>query len=420
MAYDVARVRGLHPSLGDGWVHFDAPAGMLIPDSVATTVSTAFRRSGPSTAGVHPSARRSAAVLDAAREAVADLVNGDPGGVVLGADRAALLSSLAEASSSRAGLGYELVVSRLDDEANIAPWLRAAHRYGAKVKWAEVDIETGELPSWQWEGLIGKSTRLVAVTSASGTLGAVTDLSAMTKLVHDVGGLVVVDHSAAAPYRLIDLQETDADVVVVNAVCWGGPPIGAMVFRDPSLMNSFGSVSTDPYATGPARLEVGVHQFGLLAGVVASIEYLASLDESAHGSRRERLSVSMQSASAYLSRLFDYLMVSLRSLPLVMLIGVSQAMLHRERVGVAPAGGMSAPPEGARVPVVSFAVQEVPADRVVQRLADNGILAIANPSSRALDVLGVNDVGGAVTVGLAHYSTMSEVDQLVRALASLG
>ncbi|CFC45472.1 aminotransferase [Mycobacterium tuberculosis] len=398
MAYDVARVRGLHPSLGDGWVHFDAPAGMLIPDSVATTVSTAFRRSGASTVGAHPSARRSAAVLDAAREAVADLVNADPGGVVLGADRAVLLSLLAEASSSRAGLGYEVIVSRLDDEANIAPWLRAAHRYGAQVKWAEVDIETGELPTWQWESLISKSTRLVAVNSASGTLGGVTDLRAMTKLVHDVGALVVVDHSAAAPYRLLDIRETDADVVTVNAHAWGGPPIGAMVFRDPSVMNSFGSVSTNPYATGPARLEIGVHQFGLLAGVVASIEYLAALDESARGSRRERLAVSMQSADAYLNRVFDYLMVSLRSLPLVMLIGRPEA----------------------QIPVVSFAVHKVPADRVVQRLADNGILAIANTGSRVLDVLGVNDVGGAVTVGLAHYSTMAEVDQLVRALASLG
>lgn len=398
MAYDVARVRGLHPSLGDGWVHFDAPAGMLIPDSVATTVSTAFRRSGASTVGAHPSARRSAAVLDAAREAVADLVNADPGGVVLGADRAVLLSLLAEASSSRAGLGYEVIVSRLDDEANIAPWLRAAHRYGAKVKWAEVDIETGELPTWQWESLISKSTRLVAVNSASGTLGGVTDLRAMTKLVHDVGALVVVDHSAAAPYRLLDIRETDADVVTVNAHAWGGPPIGAMVFRDPSVMNSFGSVSTNPYATGPARLEIGVHQFGLLAGVVASIEYLAALDESARGSSRERLAVSMQSADAYLNRVFDYLMVSLRSLPLVMLIGRPEA----------------------QIPVVSFAVHKVPADRVVQRLADNGILAIANTGSRVLDVLGVNDVGGAVTVGLAHYSTMAEVDQLVRALASLG
>lgn len=397
MAYDVARVRGLHPSLGDGWVHFDAPAGMLIPDSVATTVSTAFRRSAPTTVGAHPSAQRSAAILEAARAAVADLFNVEPAGVVLGADRAILLSALAEASSSRAGLGYEVIVSRLDEEANIAPWLRAAHRYGAKVKWAEIDIETGELPTWQWEGLIGKSTRLVAVASASATMGTVTDLRAMTKLVHDVGGLVVVDHSAAAPYRLLDMRETDADVVAVNAAAWGGPPIGAIVFRDPVLLNSFHSISADPKATG-ARLEISAHQFGLLAGLVASIEYLASLDESARGTRRERLAVSMQSATSYLNRIYDYLMVSLRSLPLVMVIGRPEV----------------------RIPVVSFVLNGVPAERVVQRLADNGILAVTNESSRALDVLGVNDIGGAVTVGLAHYSTTAEVDQLVRALASLG
>jgi cysteine desulfurase family protein (TIGR01976 family) len=398
MAYDVARVRGLHPSLGDGWVHFDAQHGMQLPDSVATTMSTAFRNSMTTTVGPHPAAQRSAAVLSAARDAVADLVNADPRGVVLGADRALLLTSLADASSSRVGLGYEMVVTRLDDEANIAPWLRAANRYGSKVKWAEVDIETGELPTWQWQNLITKSTRLVALTSASSTLGTITDLRAATKLIHEVGGFVVVDHSAAAPYRLVDIEEIDADVVAVNALGWGGPPIGALVFRDPALINSFSSVALNRNATGAERLEIGVHQFGLLAGLVTSIEYLASLDESATGSRRERLAISMQSAASYMTRLYDYLSISLRSLPLVMVIG---------RPDVA-------------IPVISFVVREVPAERVVQRLAENGILAIANASSRVLDVIGVNDIGGAVTLGLAHYTTTAEVDQLIRAMASLG
>jgi selenocysteine lyase/cysteine desulfurase len=245
---------------------------------------------------------------------------------------------------------------------------------------------------------VTQPTRLVAIASASSTLGTVTDLRAVTKLAHDNGGLVVVDHSAAAPYQLIDIDELEVDVVAVNALAWGGPPVGALVFRDPSLIDSFSSVSLNPYATGAARLEVGAHQFGLLGGVVASIDYLASLDEAAHGTRREKLMVSMQSASSYMSRLFDYLLMSLRSLPAVMVIGAPEA----------------------RIPVLSFAVSDVPAERVVQRLADNGVLAISNASSRVLDVIGVNDVGGAVTVGLAHYSTMAEVDQLVRALASLG
>ncbi|HOW95317.1 MAG TPA: aminotransferase class V-fold PLP-dependent enzyme, partial [Mycolicibacterium fallax] len=139
MVFDVARVRGLHPNLGDGWIRLDSPLGMLVPDAVSTTVSTAFRTSAPIDAGPHPSARRSATLLDAARVAIAELVGADPAGVVLGADRAVLLTLLADVASSRLGLGYEVVVTRLDDEANIAPWLRASDRFGAKVKWAEVD-----------------------------------------------------------------------------------------------------------------------------------------------------------------------------------------------------------------------------------------------------------------------------------------
>lgn len=398
MAYDVARVRGLHPALGDGWVRFDAPAGMVFPDSVATTVSTAFRASTANTASPHPAAQRSVAVLAAARQAIADLLGADPAGVVLGSDRAVLLTSLADASSARAGLGSEVVLTRLDDEANIVPWLRAADRYGARIRWAEVDIESGELPTWQWDELLSPDTRLVAMPSASATLGTVTDVSAVTKLVHDVGGLVVVDHTAASPYRLLDIETSGADVVALNTAAWGGPPIGVLAFRNPELIDSFGSVSVDQHATGPARLELGGHQFSLLAGVVASIEYLAGLDDAAEGSRRERLRQSMTSAQAHLDVLLDYLLTALRSLPRVTVIGEPTD----------------------RIPVVSFVVNGVPAERVVQRLADNGVLAIANATARVFEVIGVNEFGGAVTVGLAHYSTVGEVDHLVRALASLG
>jgi selenocysteine lyase/cysteine desulfurase len=187
-------------------------------------------------------------------------------------------------------------------------------------------------------------------------------------------------------------------VVAVNTAAWGGPPVGALVFRNPDLIDTFGSVSTNPNASGPARLELGAHQFGLLAGVVASIEYLAGLDDAAEGTRRQRLRRSMASAQKHLDGLLDYLLAALRSLPLVTVIG----------------------DPGDRIPVVSFVVNGVPAERVVQRLADNGVLAIANATSRVFDVIGVTEIGGAVTVGLAHYTTPGEVDHLVRALASLG
>ena len=398
MAYDVARVRGLHSALGDGWIRFDAQAGMVVPEAVATAVSTAFRGTVPNTSSPHPAAQRSVVLLDAARRAIADMVGADASGVVLGADRAVLLTALADASSNRAGLGNEVVVSRLADEANIAPWLRAADRYGARVKWSEVDIETGELPIWQWEDLLTPDTRLVAIPSASSALGTVVDVGAVAAMVHDVGGVVVVDHSAAAPYALLGISEVQADVVALDVAAWGGPPIGALVFRDPALIETFGSVSTDPDAVGPARLEVAAHQYGLLAGVVASVEYLAALDDEAQGSRGGRLAQSMKSVHDYLDVLFDYLMSSLRSLPLVTIIGDPEI----------------------RIPVVSFVVSGVPAAQVVGRLADNGVLATANAAARVLDLLGVNEIGGAVTLGLAHYSTTAEVDHLIRTLASLG
>lgn len=398
MAYDVARVRGLHPALGDGWMRFDAPVGMAVPETVATTVSTAFRNASANTASPHPAAQRSLALIDAARRALADLLNADPAGVVLGADRAVLLASLAEASASRAGRDGALVVSRLDDEANIVPWLRIAERHGAIVNWAEVDIETGELPVWQWDDLLSADTRLVAIPSASSTLGTVVDVAAVTKRVHDNGGLVVVDHSAAAPYRLLDVADVEADVVALNAAAWGGPPIGALVFANPGLVDTLGSVSTDPAARGAARLELGLHQYGLLAGVVSSVEYLAGLDEDAQGTRPERLAQSMRSARTYLDGLFDYLVSALGSLPLVTVLG----------------------DPSDRIPVASIVVAGVPADRVVRRLADNGVLAVGHARARALEALGVDEIGGAVTIGLAHYSTMGEVDHLVRTLASLG
>ncbi|NLE80647.1 MAG: cysteine desulfurase-like protein [Rhodococcus sp.] len=400
MAYDVARVRGLIPSLGDGWIHLDPQAGMQIPDAVSRSVSTAFRASASSSNGRHVSNRRSAAVLEAARTAVADLVGGDPAGVVLGADRSVLLAWLAESLSTRLGLGTGLVLSRLDEEANVAPWLRVAGRYGAQVKWAEVEIETCELPAWQFNDLITGTTRLVALTAASSIAGSAPDVRAAADRVHEVGGLIVVDANGAAPYAHVNLDELGADVIALNATSWGGPQVGALVFRDPTLLDRIPAVSLNPYARGAERLEVGEHQFALLAGLTTSIDFLAGLDESAKGTRREKLETSISTLQNYQDALFDRLMAHLQRLPQVMVIGRSPS----------------------RVPTVSFTVEGVPADKVASHLADKRIATVSGShgGSRLLDALGVNDEGGAVTVGLAPYTTRYEIDQLAAEVASLG
>ncbi|WP_010596154.1 cysteine desulfurase-like protein [Rhodococcus sp. P14] len=399
MAYDVARIRGLIPSLGDGWIHLDPQAGMQIPDAVSRAVSTAFRNAAASPAGRHTSTRRSASLLQAARVAVADLVGGDPAGVVLGPDRAVLLAWLAESLSSRLGLGTGLVLSRLDDEANVAPWLRVASRYGAQVRWAEVEIETCELPSWQFEELITPTTRLVALTAASSLVGSAPDVRVAADRVHEVGGLMVVDAAGAAPYAHVDIHELGADVLALDASAWGGPQVGALVFRDPAQLDRIPAVSLDPHARGPERLEVGGHQFAMLAGLVTSVDFLAALDDEATGTRRERLETSISSLQGYQDQLFERLMRLLDNLPDVMVIGRASS----------------------RVPTLSFTVAGVPAEKIAAHLADRRIasVAVSRGTSRLLDSLGVSDEGGAVTVGLAPYTTRYELDQLVRELRNL-
>ncbi|NLV80177.1 MAG: cysteine desulfurase-like protein [Rhodococcus sp.] len=399
MAYDVARIRGLIPSLGDGWIHLDPQAGMQTADAVSRSVSTAFRNAGASAVGRHASNRRSALILDEARAAVGDLVGADPAGVVLGSSRAVLLSWLAEALSPRLGLGTGMVLSRLDDEANIAPWLRVASRYGAQVRWAEVDIETCDLPTWQYEELITPTTRLVALSAASSIVGSAPDVRIVADLIHDVGGLMVVDATGAAPYAHIDIDDLGADVLTVEAAAWGGPRIGALVFADPSHLDRVPSMSLDPGARGPERLEVGGHQYALLAGVTTSIDFLASLDDASTGTRRERLEASISSMQDYQDRLFDRLVRQLDSLSGVIVLGRASS----------------------RVPALSFTIDGVPADKVAGHLADRRVATVASMrgASRLLDSLGVGDEGGAVTVGLAPYTTAFEIDQLARELRNL-
>ena len=219
MAFDVARVRGLFPALGDGWVHLDSPAGMQVPEQVATAVSTALRAPVSGPGGIFPASQRAEAIVEAARRAVADLVGVDPAGVVLGPSSAVLLQRLADALGDGWMLGDEVVVSRLDHPANVAPWQRAAQRSGSSVRWAEVDIETCELPAWQYDDLISPRTKVVAITAASGAVGTRPDLRRIADQAKQAGSMVVVDASAAAPFIPLDITSMNADVVAVSAHC---------------------------------------------------------------------------------------------------------------------------------------------------------------------------------------------------------
>jgi len=377
----------------------DAPEGMQVPEQVATAVSTAMRAPVSGRGGVFPASQRAEAIIDAARRAVADLVGGQPAGVVLGPSVPVLLARLADALAESWLLGDEVVVSRLDQQANIVPWLRAAQRTGATARWAEIEIETCELPAWQYDELVNERTKVVAVTAGSGVVGARPELTPILQCAgKHHGTLCVVDASATAPFLPLDIASLGADVLVLNASAWGGPPIAAMVFRQPALLDRLPSLSLEPHARGADRLEPGPHPYPLLAGLVASVEYLAGLDDAASGSRRERVLTSMSSVKAYLTGLLVHLVNELRALRHVMVVGDSMR----------------------RVPTVAFTVTNVKAPDVVEHLANHGVCAFADPALHGvLAALGIGEVGGAVVAGLAHYSTTVEVNQLVGAVAAL-
>jgi cysteine desulfurase family protein (TIGR01976 family) len=398
MALDVARIRGLFPALGDGWIHLDTPAGMQIPDQVATAVSMALRAPVSGLGGVFPASQRAATIVEAARRSIADLVGADPAGVVLGPSSAVLLNRLADVLSVGWLIGDEVVVSRLDDPANTTPWLAAVQRCGGTARWAEVDIETCELPAWQYDELVTPRTKVVAVTAASGAVGTRPDLQRIAEVARAAGALVVVDASAAAPFVPLDATTMGADIIAVSANAWGGPPLAAIVFRDAGLLGRLASRSLDPGSRGPERLELGPQQYPLLAGLVASVDYLAEMDDAALGPRRERLLTSMGSMKAYQAGLLANLISELRAMRHVMVIGDAMR----------------------RVPALAFAVLGMKAEDAAEQLAKRGICAFADSGQNGVfAALGVGEVGGAVRIGLAHYTTTAELDHLVRAVAEL-
>jgi cysteine desulfurase family protein (TIGR01976 family) len=395
MPFDVARVRGLTPAIGDGWVHLDAPSGAQCPEQVALTIGTAVRAPISPPGGAFPASQRAEVIEDAARQAVADLVGADPRGVVLGPCREVMINRLADALAYRWQLGDQIVLSRLDDVANIAPWLRAADPRGVGVRWAEIEIETCELPEWQYDDLLDGPVRLVAVTAGSEHVGVRPSVSRIVERAHRANALVVVDAYAAAACGPVRMAELGADVLVLSPTAWGGPQCAALVFADPDLLDRLPSCSFDPLAIGPGRLEVGPHNYPMLAGLVASIDYLSTLDDDAQGERPQRLATSMRSVAQYQAELLARLLYELRFVPRVQIVGD-------------PTGG---------VPSVAFTHETCKARDVVAYLAERGICAVADLGDHGvLEHLGSAEVGGVVRVGLAHYTTQSEIDQLTCAL----
>ncbi|MBB3677059.1 cysteine desulfurase-like protein [Modestobacter versicolor] len=396
---DVARVRGLFPGLSDGLLHADGPGGALMPESVVRAVSQAMRVPIANRGGVFASSARAEQLVSGARSAVADLVGGVPSGVVLGPSTTSLTYAFARALGKHWRRGDELVVSRLDHDANVRPWLQVADELGMVVKWAEVDIETGELPDWQYDELLTDRTRLVAVTAASNAIGTCPDVTAIGERAHRVGALVYVDAAHAAAHMPLDVTTLEADFLALSAYKWGGPHVGAVVAH-PGLLEELRPDKLVPAPDRvPDRFEQGAPPFELYAGVAASVDHLAALCAEATGTRRDRLVTSMEAVSHYESRLFDWLDDALRSMAHVQVLGSPHY----------------------RTPTISFTVSRMRPRQVARELARRGVCAWDGDfySRELFDAIGANEDGGAVRLGLMHYNTPEEVGHLIDHVSAL-
>ena len=331
---DIARVRGLYPTLAARTAQLDGPYAALSPESVVRAIISTLR-SAPAQPGSRSArSQQSATRVLRARRAAADLVGGDPGDVILGSSSVSLMLRFASLLSSDWRLGDEVVLSRLDADVVAGPWQRIARASGAAVRWAEVDLESGELPTWQYDDLIGPHTRVVTLPLGNPATGTVPDVAAVAELAHRFGALVVVDAGVAPAYLTIDLTALEADLIAIAAPSFGGPTVAALIAR-PGLMGEMQGGAID--IVTPESFEIPPLPVELLDGFSAAVDHLAALDESATGTRRERLVTSVAAAGAHTRRLYQRLDAGLRAIPGVTVLGAAERAiprhgLHRRRL----------------------------------------------------------------------------------------
>ena len=261
VSFSVEHARTLYPALSDGFAWLDGAAGTQVPQTVIDAITGVYTAGIANAHGAFPASERADAIVTGARRAVADLVGGDPRGVVLGPNMTTLTYRFARTLADGWGPGDEVVVSRLDHDANVRPWVQAAQRAGATVRWAEVDVATGELPVEQYHHLINARTRLVAVTAASNVLGTRPDVAAVTAAARRAGALSYVDGVHATPHVPTDIEALGCDFYATSSYKWSGPHLGAVI-ADPALLET---LRPDKLASSPAevpdRFETGTAPF---------------------------------------------------------------------------------------------------------------------------------------------------------------
>ena len=395
MTYDITAIRSQFPALTAGTAHFDGPGGTQTPQPVIRAIADALSKPLSNRGQVAEGERNADTIVAGARRAMADLLGADPAGIVFGRSATQLTYEFSRTLAKSWQPGDEVVVTRLDHDANIRPWIIAAAAVGATVRWAEFDPASAELTEDDVAAVLSPRTRLVAITAASNLLGTRPPVRAVADLAHAVGALVYVDGVHNTAHAPVHVSALGADFYACSPYKFLGPHCGVLA-ADPALLETLRPAKLAPSSDAvPERFELGTLPYELLAGTTAAVEFLAAIGNG-RGSRRERLLVSMATLEAYEDGLRARIEAGIGQLPG---ITVYSRAAHRTPTLLLGMGGRE---------------QEAYAF-----LAERGVNAPAG-SFYALEAsrrLGLGDTG-ALRVGLAPYVDDTDVDRLLDALTA--
>ncbi len=413
MPTDLASLRPRFPGLartvgGRPCVFADAPGGTQVPDVVIEAMAAYLRTRNANLHGAFPTSRETDELVASARRAGADLLGCDPDEVVFGPNATTLLFHLARSVARTLRPGDEVVVTRLDHDANVAPWLLAAEAAGASARWVDLREEDVTLDLASFEAALGERTRLVAFTLASNAVGTIPPAPDLVRRAHRVGALVVVDAVHAAQHVPVDVRELGADVAVASAYKVFGPHVGLLHARRDLLAGWHPDRVRPAPDTVPERWETGTQNHEGLAGLVAAVEYLAEVGRrfgAGRGAgRRADVVAGMGAIRAYEADLSRRFLQGLAALPRVRLYGIADP----DRVG-------------ERTPTFALRVGGQHPRATAEALAERGIFVWdGNYYALALmERLRLERTGGAVRVGFCHYHTAEEVDRVLEELSAL-
>ncbi|GGN50805.1 cysteine desulfurase-like protein [Streptomyces albiflavescens] len=397
MNYDIAAVRAQFPALTAGIAHFDGPGGTQTPQPVIQAISDALAHPLSNRGQEVAGERNAETIVSESRQAMADLLGADPSGIVFGRSSTQLTYDFSRTLAKTWSPGDEVVVTRLDHDSNIRPWLQAAELSGAIVRWADFDPTTGELPLEAVRAVLSERTRLVAITAASNLIGTRPPIAEISRQVHEVGALLYVDGVHYAAHSLVDVEQLGADFFVCSPYKFLGPHHGVLAAR-PELLESLHPDKLLPSTdVVPERFELGTLPYELLAGTSAAVDFMAGLDADATGTRRERLASAFAALGTHEETLRAQLDKGLSAF--------EQVTVHSRAAD--------------RTPTLLLTFERHSTTDAYRFLAERGVHAPSG-SFYALEAsrrLGLGDTGG-LRVGLAPYNNTEDADRLLEGLAN--